>query len=202
MEPDALSSLGAAPAPASAWSCPAAAVDRHCARCRRRREQVEVNIIADFVNVQAALAENFGELRALLDLCSDDSLGQRLTPAEWSVREILLHLVHSERWLHPQLMLLRREVAPGLAVPRVGGVTLPDTETDASLPELRWALTSVREDTERLLDGLSGAQLREPANIELDGDVLDMSLRTLALTAADHQLFHVRQIQRTLGIAP
>ncbi len=99
-------------------------------------------------------------------------------------------------------MLLRREVAPELPVPRIGGVTLPDTESDASLPELRWALTSVREDTERLLDDLSPDHLREPANLELDGDVLDMSLRTIALTAADHQLFHVRQIQRTLGIVP
>lgn len=172
--------------------------------CQRRPrwEQVEVNIIADFVNVQGALAQNFEELRNLLDACSNDRLAERLAPHEWSVREILLHVVHSERWLHPQLMLLRREVAPHLAIPRVGGVTLPDTESEASLPELRWALTSVREDTERLLDDLSDDQLREPANIELDGDVLDMSLRTIALTAADHQLFHVRQIQRTLGIVP
>ena len=152
--------------------------------------------------MQAALEQNFDELRTLLDACSDDRLSDRLTPAEWSVREILLHVVHSERWLHPQLMLLRREVAPQLSIPPVGGVTLPDTESEASLPELRWALTSVREDTERLLTDLSADQLREPANIELDGDVLDMSLRTIALTAADHQLFHVRQIQRTLGIAP
>lgn len=164
--------------------------------------QVEVNIIADFVNVQGALAQNFEELRTLLDACSDERLDERLGPAEWSVREILLHVVHSERWLHPQLMLLRREVAPQLPIPPVGGVNLPDTESEASLPELRWALTSVREDTERLLADLSSDQLREPANIELDGDVLDMSLRTIALTAADHQLFHVRQIQRTLGIVP
>ena len=152
--------------------------------------------------MHAALEQNFNELRALLDTCADDRLSDRLTPAEWSIREILLHVVHSERWLHPQLMLLRREVAPQLPIPPVGGVTLPDTESEASLPELRWALTSVREDTERLLADLSADQLREPANIELDGDVLDMSLRTIALTAADHQLFHVRQIQRTLGIAP
>ena len=138
----------------------------------------------------------------LLDLCRDDQMSERLSPNEWSVREILLHVIHSERWLQPQLMLLRREVAPQLAIPRVGGVTLPDTESEASLPELRWALTSVREDTERLLGDLSADQLREPANLELDGEVLDMSLRTIALTAADHQLFHVRQIQSTLGIAP
>ncbi|MDE2746336.1 MAG: DinB family protein [Chloroflexota bacterium] len=183
-------------------SCPAAAVHRHCARRPSRWIPVEVNIIADFVNVRAALEQNFDELRALLDMCGDEQLCERLGEGEWSVREILLHLVHSERWLHPQLMLLRREVAPHLPIPRVGGVTLPDTESEASLPELRWALTSVREDTERLLADLSPDHLREPANFELDGDVLDMSLRTIALTAADHQLFHVRQIQRTLGIVP
>ena len=183
-------------------SCPAAAVHRHCARRPSRWIPVEVNIIADFVNVRAALEQNFNELRALLDTCDEDQLSGRLGDDEWSVREILLHLVHSERWLHPQLMLLRREVAPELPVPRIGGITLPDTESDASLPELRWALTSVREDTERLLADLSTDHLREPANLELDGDVLDMSLRTIALTAADHQLFHVRQIQRTLGIVP
>ncbi|MDE2967930.1 MAG: DinB family protein [Chloroflexota bacterium] len=181
-------------------SCPAAAVHRHCARPPSRSIPAEVNIIADLVNLRAALEQNFDELRSLLDSCGDDRLGERLTEGEWSVREILLHLVHSERWLHPQLMLLRREVAPQLAIPRVGGVTLPDTESEPSLPELRWALTSVREDTERLIADLSADQLREPANLELDGEVLDMSLRTIALTAADHQLFHVRQIQRTLGI--
>lgn len=183
-------------------SCPAAVVPRHCAGLGGEWVRVEVKIIADFVNVQAALAQNFEEMRSLLDACSDDQLNDRLGPAEWTVRQILLHVVHSERWLHPQLMLLRREVAPQLAIPRVGGVTLPDTESEALLPELRWALTSVREDTERLLVDLTPDQLREPANLELDGEVLDMSLRTIALTAADHQLFHVRQIQRTLGIAP
>ena len=182
-------------------SCPAAAVDRHCAGKPFHREQVEVKIIAEFVNVRAALEQNFSELRSLLDRCQDEQLDERLAPAEWSIREILLHLVHSERWLHPQLMLLRREVAPQLSIPAVGGVTLPDTDSNASLPELRWALTNVREDTERLLADLTADQLREPANLELDGDVLDMSLRTIALTAADHQLFHVRQMQRTLGIA-
>ena len=150
----------------------------------------------------AALGESFADMSGVLDRCREDLLDSRLTPAEWSVREILLHVVHSERWLHPQLLLLRREVAPQLAMPRVGGVTLPDTDAEASLPELRWALTSVREDSERLLADLTPAQLREPANLELDGEVLDMSLRTVALTLADHQLFHVRQIQRTLGLAP
>ena len=141
-------------------------------------------------------------MSSLLDRCRDDQLAARLSHTEWSVREILLHTIHSERWLHPQLLLLRREVAPHLPVPNVGGVTLPDTDAQPSLPELRWALTSVRDDTNRLLDGLSPELLKEPGNLELDGEILDMSLRTIALTIADHQLFHIRQIQRTLGLAP
>ena len=138
----------------------------------------------------------------LLDRCRDDQLAARLSPAEWSVREILLHTIHSERWLHPQLLLLRREVAPHAPVPNIGGVTLPDTDAETSLPELRWALTSVRDDTTRLLDGLGPDLLKEPGNLELDGEILDMSLRTIAFTIADHQLFHIRQVQRTLGLTP
>ena len=147
----------------------------------------------------AELRANFDALAALLDGLSEDELGQRLAPGEWSVGEILLHVVHAERWMQPQLLELRRAVAPAAAVPRVGGVTLPDTESTLSVAELRWAVTAVREDTVRLISGLDGRQLREPANVSVDGDVLDLSLRTTALMVADHQLFHVRQIERTLG---
>ena len=84
-------------------------------------------------------------------------------------------------------------------MPGIGGVTLPDTESKLSVAELRWAGAAVREDTLRLLDGLERRQLREPANVSVDGDVIDLSLRTMALTVADHQLFHLRQIERTLG---
>ena len=149
--------------------------------------------------VLAELRANLQALGALLDSLSEDDLQRRLTPNEWSVAQILLHLVHAERWLQPQLLELRRAVAPALPVPSIGGVTLPDTESRLSLAELRWAAAAVREDTLRLLDGLDSAQLREPANVSVDGDIIDLSLRTMALTVADHQLFHLRQIERTLG---
>ena len=153
--------------------------------------------------VLGELRANFEALGALLDQLAEDDLARRLAPQEWSVAEILLHLVHAERWLQPQLLELRRAVAPAAAVPSIGGVTLPDTESKLSVAELRWAGTAVREDTVRLLDGLDRRQLREPANISLDGssdgEVIDLSLRTMTLTIADHQLFHLRQIERTLG---
>ena len=81
----------------------------------------------------------------------------------------------------------------------IGGVTLLDTEANADLNELRWVLNAVREDTLRLLQGLVPAQLREPANVEVAEELVDISFRTMVLTAADHQLFHARQIARTLG---
>ena len=149
--------------------------------------------------VLGVLRDNFEELRGLLDSLELDDLDRRLAEHEWSVREILLHVLHAERWLHPQLLELRRAVAPAGALPAAGGVRLPDSEADPDLNELRWALGSVREDTERLVQGLGVAQLREPANVEIDGETVDLSLRTMVLTAADHQLFHVRQIERTLG---
>ena len=78
-------------------------------------------------------------------------------------------------------------------------VQLPEPEHLPDQNELRWAVGAVRAETERLLDGMSAEQLREPANLALDEDTIDMSFRTMLLTAADHQLFHVRQIERTLG---
>ena len=149
--------------------------------------------------VLAELRANLQALGALLDSLSEDDLQRQLAPDEWSVAQILLHLIHAERWLQPQLLELRRAVAPALPVPSIGGITLPDTESKLSLAELRWAAAAVREDTLRLLDGLDSAQLREPANVSVDGDIIDLSLRTMALTVADHQLFHLRQIERTLG---
>ena len=88
---------------------------------------------------------------------------------------------------------------PDGETPAIGGVTLLDTEANADLNELRWVLNAVREDTLRLLQGLVPAQLREPANVEVAEELVDISFRTMVLTAADHQLFHARQIARTLG---
>ncbi len=149
--------------------------------------------------VLAELRTNFDALGRLLDELGEAELGRRLAAGEWSVAEIVLHLVHAERWLQPQLLELRRAVAPAAPVPRVGGVTLPDTESRPSAAELRWALTAVRGDTVRLIADLDRRQLREPANILVDDELIDVSLRTSALTVADHQLFHLRQIERTLG---
>lgn len=150
-------------------------------------------------HVAAALGEIREELLSALDGIDEAELGQRLGEGEWSVREILLHAAHSERFLHPAMLELRRGVAPALPIPRTGGVTLPDTESEASAAELRWALTSVREDTERLLDSLTAEQLREPAEADFGEEAFEMSLRTMAYTIVDHQLFHLRQIERTLG---
>jgi len=144
------------------------------------------------------LRENLAELESTLAALHADDLARRAAPDEWSIREILLHLIHAERWLHPQLYELRSKIAPG-PPPRVGGVTLPDAEGSPDLNELRWAVHAVREDTLRLLDGLTPAQLREPANVEVAGDIVDVSFRTMILTVADHQLFHVRQIAGVLG---
>ena len=146
----------------------------------------------------AVLQENLRELSQLLAGIDDKALDQRLE-GEWSVREIVLHMVHAERWMHPQLHELRVAVAPETSAPALGGVTLPDPTTEPDLNELRWAINAVREDTERLLNGLTPAQLREPANIVVAEEVIDLSFRTMILTVADHQLFHVRQIARTLA---
>lgn len=145
------------------------------------------------------LQENLAELNALLDGLRPDDLPRRLAEDEWSVREVLLHVIHAERWLQPQLSELRAAVAPSLAQPAAGGLTLPDAGSEPDLNELRWAVNAVREDTLRLLEGMSAAQLREPANVEVAEEIVDISFRTMILTAADHQLFHVRQIARTLA---
>ena len=149
--------------------------------------------------VRGVLAENLAELTALLDTVSVSDLDTRLADDEWSVREIVLHLLHAERWLLPQLSELRRAVAPALPRPPEDVVQLPEPEHMPDQNELRWAVRAVRAETERLLDGMSAAQLREPANVAIDEEIVDMSFRTMLLTAADHQLFHVRQLQRTLG---
>ena len=149
--------------------------------------------------IALVLRENLAELNDLLANVAADDLDIRSAPGEWSVRQILLHVIHAERWMQPQLLELRQTVDPDAEMPSVGGVTLPDTEANADLNELRWALNAVREDTLRLLQGLGPAQMREPANVEVAGEVIDLSFRTMLLTAADHQLFHARQIARTLA---
>ena len=153
--------------------------------------------------LRMVLEENLGEMLTVIDAMTPDEIDARLDDDSWSIREILLHVIHSERWLQPQLLAIRRTVAPALSVPVDDGLALPSPDTDPDVNELRWALNAVREGTERLLDGLSAAQLREPADVPVEeaGDdaTVDVSFRTMLLTVADHQLFHVRQLQQTLG---
>ena len=153
--------------------------------------------------LRIVLQENLDEMLTVVDAMTPDEIDTRLDDGSWSVREILLHVIHSERWLQPQLLAIRRAVAPALNVPLDDGLALPSPDADPDVNELRWALNAVREGTERLLDGLSAEQLREPADVPVDegGDdaTVDVSFRTMLLTAADHQLFHVRQLQQTLG---
>ncbi len=148
--------------------------------------------------IALVLRETLAELNALVAVMATDELEMRAAPDEWSVREILLHVIHAERWVQPQLLELRLAVDLEGESPAIGGVTMPDTEANADLNELRWALNVVREDTLRLLEGLVPAQLREPANVEVADELIDISFRTMVLTVADHQLFHVHQIARTL----
>lgn len=150
--------------------------------------------------VAAVLCENLSEMSALLDRLCDADLDRRPAADEWSVREIVLHVIQAERWLQPQLLELRRTIAGASPVPAIGDVRLPEASSRPDLNELRWAVNAVRDDTLRTLEGLEAAQLREPANLGAEEEAVDVSLRTLFLTVADHQLFHVRQIERTMGL--
>ena len=158
----------------------------------------------DPVAIAAVLAENLRELTATIERLTPSDLDRRLAQAEWSVREVLLHVIHAERWLQPQLAELREAVAPERAALLSDAVRLPAADSAADVNELRWAVNAVREDTCRLLEGLEPAQLREPGIVEVAGETedasqgVDVSLRTLLLTIADHQLFHVRQLERIL----
>lgn len=148
--------------------------------------------------LRAVLRENLDELLEAIDAMAAEALDQRIATEEWTVREILLHVIHTERWLQPQLLELRAAVAAELQAPVSEPLTLPDPTSAPTIDELRWALSAVREDTERLIDGVSPGQLREPANVGDGEDAVDVTLRTMVLTVADHQLFHLRQLQRTL----
>ncbi len=158
----------------------------------------------DPVAIAAVLAENLTELTATVERLTPSDLDRRLAPEEWSVREVLLHVIHAERWLQPQLAKLREAMAPDRAALLSDSIRLPAADSAADVNELRWAVNAVREDTRRLLEGLEPAQLREPGIVEVAGEAedapqgVDVSIRTLLLTIADHQLFHVRQLERIL----
>ena len=158
----------------------------------------------DPVAIAAVLAENLRELTATIERCTSPDLDRRLAPGEWSVREVLLHVIHAEHWLQPQLADLREAVAPDRPALLSDAISLPAADSAADVNELRWAINAVREDTCRLLNGLEPAQLREPGIVEVAGETenasqeVDVSMRTLLLTIADHQLFHVRQLERIL----
>ena len=113
-------------------------------------------------------------------------------------------MIHAEHWLQPQLADLRETVAPDRPALLSDATSLLATDSAADVNELRWAINAVREDTCRLLNGLEPAQLREPGIVEVAGETedasqgVDVSMRTLLLTIADHQLFHVRQLERIL----
>ncbi len=145
----------------------------------------------------AHLTQQMAEAARLLGDLSDEVGLRRYAPGKWSVKEVLGHLIDTERVMAYRML----RIARGDATP------LPGFDQDTFVPagafdrrameDLIEEYASVREATIRLLGGLDGASLerRGVAN------GCPVSARAIAFIIAGHELHHLGVLRDRYGLS-
>ncbi len=135
-------------------------------------------------------------LRALAHVPSD-AAATPPAPGEWSIAEVVRHLVEGERdTFLPRLRRMLTEDRPAFAAP--ARATADARDLDALLG----AFASARAAAVRILEGLDETGWRREGVSPSRGA---LSVKTYAATMADHDTQHLRQIQdvrAVLGLSP
>src|SRR5215207_4038892 len=138
-------------------------------------------------DVVETLARQLGETLALLRSVPEDKAGSRYEPGKWSVKEVVGHIIDTERiFAYRALRFARgdRTELPGFEQDGYIEAAAFDSRTLADLAE---EFEHVRRSTLKLFGNLSGeAWLRRGT---ASGN--EVSVRALAHIAAGHELHHV-----------
>jgi HAD superfamily hydrolase (TIGR01549 family) len=145
----------------------------------------------------AELTGNIGALFGFLKDVHPHYWNQHPDPAEWSIMEIICHLLDSENTTqHPRLQRILNENNPFLVNPQApaGPNMIQLCDEDGYNAALRWAKR--REETVQWLRTLSPEDWQRPANHSIFGPT---TLIEMAHFTAQHDRLHLNQLCQTLG---
>jgi uncharacterized damage-inducible protein DinB len=147
-------------------------------------------------DVLSVLRGGFEETLSLLDAAGEARAGYRYAPDKWSVRQVIGHLLDTERiWTYRALRIARNDRTPLAGFEQDDYVRFGPFE-NCSLAELAEELEAVRHSTICLYRSLDeeGWSRRGTASD------MEVSVRALAFTTAGHEIHHRRILREKYGL--
>lgn len=147
--------------------------------------------------ILAELTGNIGALFGFLEDVHPHYWNQHPDPAEWSIMEIICHLLDSESTTqHPRLQRIMQEHNPFLVNPQApaGPNAIQLCDEDGFNAALRWA--ERRQETINWLKTLNPTDWQRPANHSIFGPT---TMIEMAHFTAQHDRLHLNQLCQTLG---
>jgi len=147
-------------------------------------------------DILVTLRDQLGDTLGLLDRVSDDRAGFRYAPGKWSIREVVGHMMDTER-----LFAFR-----ALAMARADGVNLPGMDQEV------WADASGAEDRQLGEMAQEWAALRR-ANIHMFASLpagagerrgiasgVEFTVKAFPWVIAGHELWHRGMLEQEYGV--
>jgi HAD superfamily hydrolase (TIGR01662 family) len=146
--------------------------------------------------IEPQLRGNVGALYGMLVQVQPHFWRQQPDPNEWSILQILCHLVDSERTIQqPRLTRILREHNPFLAASKTPqGADMPLCDDDGY--RIAEAFTKERENTLRFLRELAPDDWNRPGRHSIFGPT---TLLEMAHFTAQHDRLHLNQLCQTMG---
>lgn len=138
----------------------------------------------------ALLAEGLKESLRTLALISDDQANQRYAPGKWSIKEIVQHLIDTERiFCYRALSFARGEQNPLAGYDHEAYVVQSNADY-RSLKDLLEEWRTLRQSTIQLFQSFSSSMLETTGN----ANGLDIGVEQLMYVIIGHELHHMHII--------
>lgn len=157
--------------------------------------QTQFNPVVQPDSIIPGYCGNLAALHGLLEEVQPHFWHQRPLPDEWSIMQILCHLLESEQTVQrPRLRRILSEDDPFIAAPRPPGPNIPDCADDGL--DVMTNFVEERIKTIALLDTLTAEQWHRRARHSIFGLT---TLLEMAHFTAQHDRLHINQLCQTLG---
>lgn len=154
-----------------------------------------VDQVPDDGQVLAYLETNFEVMRTYVLGLPQDRLDQPHAPGEWTVKDILMHVIDNERIFAYRILRLGR----GDETPLAGydqTAYVPNANANArTLEDILDEYKSVRDATMTLLKSLDATAIMREGNVS----GFPVTVRGMIYIIAGHELHHLESIKRNYG---
>lgn len=149
-----------------------------------------VNLVPENARIDEALSDSIDQLLAAVSKRSEAQLTVGYAAGKWSIKEVIQHLIDSERVFNYRALRFARQddtILPGFDQDLFAQNSNPNERSIADLIE---EFTTVRNSCRWLFKSLSAQQLETSGNA--NGTIL--SVRAIAFLNAGHSLHHLKII--------